>query len=414
MSGEKTVFETRDEEDRSKIWAVPISPTAGTTWRAGGMLFPTKEEFEDKVGDMPANMAYRAYSVGCANLPESVNGLSELRLQMGDHGPNAYKPIPIRAISAFYPAVVFWCAPFGQSNEAGLRRYEDQNVRVHRVMDLPSNVELIKGYFGVVPCRKYPVPSALWRTVAEQTLVEGCASNTKYVNKPKSSPKSYQEAKQQGLLAPEVTKEEYDVIFGDPVVLRRAELYRDAYPQPYGDYSYWPVVVMEFGQMKYAQSKEGRLLSREFTRAVLEKTNQEQLRQRFPEEHPMWDPHRAHRAPTSDESEYESIVDEFLEMVGDYQVVACVMQLACAHGCNPSIWGLEGAACWLARTFQRPGIAERLQEVMARNNVEEMLPLMQPQDEDDEEDDQDLPNIEELGIDEDEEMEQHGSAQGSR
>ena len=102
------------------------------------------------------------------------------------------------------------------------------------------------------------------------------------------------------------------------------------------------------------------------------------------------------------------MVDEFLQMVGDYQVVACVMQLGCTYGCNPSVWGMESAACWLAHVLQRPGIIDHLRDVMRRDNVERMLPLVQPPEEEEMEDeDAAMPPIQNLGLDdinEDEEM----------
>ena len=139
------------------------------------------------------------------------------------------------------------------------------------------------------------------------------------------------------------------------------------------------------------------------------------MKRKFPEEHPRWDPHADHRPPNQGESDHSTMVGEFLEMVRDYQIVACVMQLGCAAGCNPSEWGLEGAACWLARVFDRPRIIENVRDVMRRENVEQMLPFVQPpeEEEDEDEENEELPPLQELEISEAPEDTEMGNAEPS-
>ena len=159
---------------------------------------------------------------------------------------------------------------------------------------------------------------------------------------------SYDVALEAGAVSRAVSREQYRAIFEDPVRMADVWKFRQMYPQPNGQYCWWPVVRVTVGQMTYLQDENGNLLSREFTREMTRASAMShEVRKRYPEEYDRWNKDMNGREPHKGEKEFEEGVDEWLKQFGNAAVVACLMQLGLDTGCSPESWGLNSVVAWL-------------------------------------------------------------------
>ena len=104
--------------------------------------------------------------------------------------------------------------------------------------------------------------------------------NIKYRAETDYELKTYLEALGDGAISGEVTKENYDSTLTNmsSAQWKAMKAYRKKYPQPNSQYGYWPVVVVQPGQLTYLVNHDGGLMSREFTRSRLSGMGGEQLK----------------------------------------------------------------------------------------------------------------------------------------
>ena len=247
------------------------------------------------------------------------------------------------------PCVIYWCPAEGLSGNKKSWRYNDPNCRLLYVADLPDNKTWIRNFFGVEPGPLYKNPVHCW-VRCEVEIETGEKSNKGNLKKAVQNQyrlKSHREALECGAIDRVVTEEMYLSEFTTDNKMKAMQEFRDKYPQPNQQYSWWPVAAVELGQMWYLQDYDGNLLSRDFTREVLHGVPKHELKQRYPDDYGNWDQDKLGREPTKEEQQYQKIADDWKSCVGNAQLVCCVMQLGYENGCSPGSWGLNAVAGWL-------------------------------------------------------------------
>jgi len=358
LSCAKTVLRisaVNDKDMGRRLWHVMLDFAASCSDGSGSHYgAPVSDETFHKWGKTAGNLCLRCYSATTGHQPEEARRESLLRLQLDEHDDADYILVKVEAISQITPVLVYWNMMMGLSNTKGLRRYEHPQCLALSMTDLPTAGQWYAGSFGDKPSSKCPAPHQVHqRTLETIDDPEGKVSN-------KGAPLKiyvttwhtldWRTAVNERLVFPDdgATDRWYEDTFLSRNVQEKMKNFREQYPMPQNGFSYWPVAVPTIAQKTYAVSREDKLLSREFTRAVLSKMTLPELEEKYPEEFLTWNrSYENFRAPRVDEERYEQAVDDLLRRIGSKKIAACVMQLVNTTGCTRAEWPLGSTAAWL-------------------------------------------------------------------